>query len=84
MEDCWRHDPSQRPTFSEIIPRLSDVMSECARLEHLEVICNNISEPSARQFWVDHFLKEVRSHSLSSLASTYRSISSFFYTLRLS
>jgi len=42
---CWDHNPKNRPTFNEIVFRISEVMVECM-----------IENESARQLWKQYFL----------------------------
>lgn len=51
IEDCWRHDPSKRPSFEEIVDRLkndqgfiTDMIDEGEFLDYVDLIDNNRSD----------------------------------------
>jgi len=45
ITSCWDHNPKNRPSFDEIVFRISEVMVECM-----------IENESARQLWKQYFL----------------------------
>lgn len=55
LEDCWNYEPSQRPSFSEIIPILDDLLVEIA-----------IPDPTGSELWKRRILRAVFLTSLSS------------------
>jgi len=49
LENCWDKNPKNRPSFSEVIKRID------------EVICDvTISDPVGNHFWKKHFLEKDR------------------------
>ena len=37
MLDCWHAEPKLRPTFTELAEKISDILSEGARSQYLEL-----------------------------------------------
>jgi serine/threonine protein kinase len=48
MEKCWHPNPSNRPSFTEILPILDAVLVECL-----------VDDSVACKFWKDNFLGKV-------------------------
>jgi len=49
MSSCWDYDPNKRPSFREILLKLSEVMVDCL-----------IEFPAAGAFWKKHFLYPLK------------------------
>jgi serine/threonine protein kinase len=44
IEKCWAHNPTDRPSFAEILPALDNVLTEIA-----------VADPQGRALWKKHF-----------------------------
>ena len=51
MLDCWHAEPKLRPTFTELAEKISDILSEGARSQYLELSAVTEAEVMSPMRW---------------------------------